>query len=99
MQLLLVAPVTKFLTMRSEPGSQKGRRRRRKVEVSMVKGDGGVAEVGAALVEETVATAAGVVEVAVVIGGDTGEDVGLVRENLMRRERIGHVEGDYNPYN
>ena len=35
----------------------------------MVKGDGGVAEVGAALVEETVATAAGVVEVAVVIGG------------------------------
>ena len=64
----------------------------------MVKGDGVGAEVGAVLVEEIVATAAGVVEVEVevVIGGDTGEDVGVVRENLMRRERIGPVEGDYN---
>ena len=100
MQLLLVAPVTKFLTMRLEPGSQRERRRRRKVEVSMVKEDGVGAEVGAVLVEEIVATAEGVVEmeVEVVIGGDTGEDVGVVRENLMKRERIGPVEGDYSTY-
>ena len=73
----------------------------RKVEVSMVKGDGVVVEVGADLVEETGATAAGVVEVEVevVIGVDTGEAVGAVRENLMRRERIGPVEGDYQTYN
>ena len=71
----------------------------RKVEVSMVKGDGVAVEVGADLVEETVATAAGVVGVEVVIEVDTGEDVEAVRENLMRRERIGPVEGDYRTYN
>ena len=65
----------------------------------MVKGDGAEAEVVAVLVEETVATAGDVVEA--VIGGiggtgvDTGEVVGVVTENLMRRERIDHVEGDY----
>ena len=98
-QLLLAAPATKFLTMRSEPGSRRARRRRRKAEVPMVKGDGAEAEVVAVLVEETVATAGDVVEA--VIGGiggtgvDTGEVVGVVTENLMRRERIDHVEGDY----
>ena len=71
----------------------------RKVEVSMVKGDGVVVEVGADLVEETGATAVDEVAVEVVIGVDTGEVVGAVRENLMRRERIGRVAGDCNTYN
>ena len=62
----------------------------------MVTGDGGGAEVVEDLAEETVATAGdGVGEV---IGEATGEAVAAGRENLMRRERTDHVEGDVKSY-
>ena len=97
MQLLLVAPVTKFLTTRSEPGSPRGRMRERRAEASMVKGDGAVEEVVVGLVVEPVVTAGGVVGVEVVIGVigvDTEEAVGVGKENLMRKERTDHAEGN-----
>ena len=60
----------------------------------MVKGDGAVEEVVVGLVVETVATVGGVVGVEVVIGVDTGEAVGAGKENLMRKERTDHAEGN-----
>lgn len=92
MLLLLGEPITKFLTMRLGPGSPRGwRRRRRRVGVSMARGDGVVEEtVEEDLAEGTVATAEDV-EV-VVIELDTGEAGGDPRENLMIRERTDTAE-------
>ena len=94
MLLLLEALITKFLTMRLGPGSlREWRRMRRRVGVSMARGDGVVEEtVEEDLEEGTVATAEdGEV---VVIELDTREDGGALRENLMIRERTDIVEGD-----
>ena len=60
----------------------------------MVTGDEVGEEVGADLAEEIVATAVGVAGVEAVRGEDTGEAAVGGNENLMRRERTGHVEGD-----
>ena len=62
----------------------------------MVTGDGGGAEVVEDLAEETVATAGGGAGEG--IGEATGEAVAAGRENLMRRERTDHVEGDVKSY-